>query len=89
MVAVLDGHPGRGENRAMLNLISIAIGLVALVPVLFALLPLMGWANWFLLPLPVMGLAIGAMSRGRAGRNLNLVVLLVAVFRLMLGHGIF
>lgn len=73
----------------MLNLISIAIGLVALVPVLFALLPLMGWANWFLLPLPVMGLAIGAMSRGRAGRNLNLVVLLVAVFRLMLGHGIF
>jgi hypothetical protein len=73
----------------MFNLISIGIGLVALVPVLFALLPLLGWANWFILPLPVIGLAIGSLSRGNAGRNLNLAVLVVAILRLMLGHGIF
>lgn len=73
----------------MFNLLSLAIGLFALVPVLFALLPLLGWANWFILPLPVIGLAVGALSRGKAGRNLNLVVLGVAVLRLMLGHGIF
>lgn len=74
---------------AMLNLVSLAIGLVAIVPILLALLPLLGWANWFLLPLPVIGLAIGALARGKAGRNLNLVLLLVAIARLKLGHGLF
>ncbi|UAK26006.1 hypothetical protein [Sphingomonas nostoxanthinifaciens] len=73
----------------MLNLLSLGIGVVAIVPVLFALLPLLGWANWFILPLPVVGLAIGTLSRYNSGRNLNLVVLIVAVLRLMLGHGIF
>ncbi len=73
----------------MLNLLSLAIGALAVVPVLFALLPLLGWTTWFILPLPVLGLIIGSLSRGSAGRNLNLVVLIVAVVRLMLGHGIF
>ena len=72
----------------MLNLLSLVIGAIAIIPVLFALLPLLGWANWFILPLPVIGLIIGSMSRGTAGRNLNLVILCVAVVRLMLGHGI-
>ena len=52
-------------------------------------IPLLGWANWFILPLPVVGLAVGALSRRRAGRTLNLVVLGAAVLRLILGHGIF
>lgn len=73
----------------MLNLLSIAFGVVAVVPVLFALLPLLGWANWFILPLPVVGLILGVLSRHRAGQRLNLVILLVAVGRLMLGHGLF
>jgi hypothetical protein len=74
----------------MLNLISLLIGLVAIVPLFFALIPFLGWANWFLLPLPVAGLIIGSLSgSGKAGRNLNLVVLLVAIVRLWLGAGIF
>ena len=73
----------------MLNLLSLAIGAVAIIPVLFALLPLLGWANWFILPLPVIGLIIGTLSRGTAGRNLNLVVLCIAIVRLMLGGGLF
>jgi hypothetical protein len=73
----------------MLNLLSLAIGAIAIIPVLFALLPLLGWANWFILPLPVIGLIIGTLSRGTAGRNLNLVVLCVAIVRLMLGGGLF
>jgi hypothetical protein len=73
----------------MLNLLSLAIGAVAIVPILFALLPALGWANWLILPLPVTGLIIGSLSRGTAGRNLNLVLLGVAVVRLWLGFGIF
>lgn len=71
----------------MLNLISLAIGAVAIVPLLLALMPFFGWMNWFLLPLPVVGLIVGTLSRGNAGRNLNLVVLIVCIVRLMMGHG--
>jgi hypothetical protein len=78
------------EGRTpMLNLISLLIGLVAIVPLFFALIPFLGWANWLLLPLPVAGLIIGSLSSGNTGRNLNLVVLAVAIVRLWLGAGIF
>jgi hypothetical protein len=73
----------------MLNLISLAIGAISIIPLLLALVPFFGWMNWFLLPLPVVGLIIGTLSRGNAGRNLNLIVLMVAIVRLMMGHGFF
>ncbi|WP_420140719.1 hypothetical protein [Sphingomonas sp.] len=73
----------------MLNLLSLGLGLIAIVPLLFALLPLLGWANWLILPLPVAGLILGAMSSRTTGRNLNLIVLLVAIVRLSIGGGIF
>ncbi|HMI17965.1 MAG TPA: hypothetical protein VK533_00335 [Sphingomonas sp.] len=77
------------EESIMLNLLSLAIGAVAIIPLLLALLPFFGWMNWFLLPLPVVGLIVGSLSSGKAGRNLNLIVLVVAIVRLMLGHGLF
>jgi len=73
----------------MLNLLSLIIGLLSIWPVLFALLPLFGWANWLILPLPILGFLIGLLSRGRAGQNLNLALIVIAVVRLILGHGIF
>ena len=73
----------------MLNLISVLIGLVALVPALVAFLPLFGWLYWFILPIAVVGLGVGVLSSGNAGRNLNLVVLVVGLARLVIGHGIF
>ena len=72
----------------MLNLLSILIGLVALVLTAIAFIPLLGWANWFIIPIAVVGLAIGMLGRGKAGRNLNLVAIIVGVLRLMLGGGI-
>jgi hypothetical protein len=73
----------------MLNLISIVLGVAALIGVAVAFLPLLGWLNWFVLPAAVVGLALGAASGSRGGRNLNLVVLIVGTLRLMLGGGIF
>ncbi len=72
----------------MLNLVSLLIGLVALICAAVAFIPFLGWANWFIIPLAVIGAGIGAMSQGTAGRNLNLVVILVGAVRLMLGGGI-
>ena len=72
----------------MFNLVSLIIGAVALVLALVAFLPLLGWANWLIIPLAVIGAAIGMVSRGSAGRNLNLFVIVIGVVRLMLGGGI-
>ena len=73
----------------MFNLISLVIGVVALVSALVAFVPLLGWLNWLVIPLAMIGLAFGAVSDGRAGRNLNLVVIGAAVLRLMIGGGLF
>ena len=43
----------------MLNIISIIIGLVALLFAVVAFLPLLGWANWLIIPLAILGAALG------------------------------
>lgn len=73
----------------MFNLVSLIIGFVALIFAVIAFIPLLGWANWLIVPLAIIGAVIGMMSRRTAGRNLNLFVILVGVVRLMLGGGIF
>jgi len=72
----------------MLNIVSLIIGLVALVCAAIAFIPLLGWANWLIIPLAVVGAGIGAMSGGKTGRNLNLFVIIVGIIRLMIGGGI-
>ena len=72
----------------MFNVASLIIGIVALIFAVIAFLPLLGWANWLIIPLAVIGAAVGMASRSTAGRNLNLFVATVAVGRLLLGGGI-
>ncbi len=74
--------------RAMLNIISLLIGLLAIPWVLLAVLPLIGALNWLVIPWALLGLGIGALSSSNAGRNLNLIVLLVAIVRLWIGGGL-
>jgi hypothetical protein len=73
---------------AMLNIVSLLIGLVTLVLGLVAFVPLLGWMNWLVIPIGIVGAAIGAMSSSNAGRNLNLVLIVIFALRLMLGGGI-
>lgn len=72
----------------MLNLVSILIGLVALVFAVPGLIPLLGWINWMVLPVALVGAGVGALSRSNAGRNLNILVLVVGALRLSLGGGL-
>jgi len=73
----------------MFNLVSLIIGFVALVCAVIAFLPFLGWANWLIIPLAIIGAAVGMISRGTAGRNLNLLVIVIGIVRLMIGGGIF
>ena len=73
----------------MLNLVSILIGLVSLIIVIPAQIPLLGWGNWFALPVIAVGIVIGQLSSRNGGRNFCLVVFAIAVVRLSLGGGFF
>jgi hypothetical protein len=74
----------------MFNLISILIGLVALLVAMVGILPipLLPLVNWIAFPIAVVGAGFGLISRGTAGRNLNILVLLISGVRLFLTGGI-
>jgi hypothetical protein len=73
----------------MLNIVSILIGIFALLSAAFAFIPLLGWMNWLVIPIAVVGLGVGLVSGRRSGTNLNIAVIIICVLRLMLGGGIF
>ena len=73
----------------MLNILSILIGLLVLLLGLAAFLPFLGWAYWLVLPIGVVGAALGALSRRNGGRNLNLILLVIFGIRWALGGFIF
>ena len=73
----------------MLNLVSILIGLVTLAFGLVAFIPLLGWMNWLVIPIGIVGAAVGALSSSSSGRNLNLVLIVIFAIRLSIGGGIF
>ena len=50
----------------MLNIASLVIGAIALVLAVFAFIPLLGWANWVIVPFAVVGLALGAISSSQS-----------------------
>ena len=72
----------------MFNVVSLIIGAVALLLALVAFIPLLGWANWFIIPLAIIGAGVGMVGKVTTGRNLNIFVIVVGVLRLMLGGGI-
>ncbi len=72
----------------MLNIVSYILGIVSLVIVIPATIPLLGWANWLALPLIVLGVILGALSSTNGGRNFCLIVGLIAAVRLSIGGGI-
>jgi hypothetical protein len=73
----------------MLNIVSLIVGLVALVLAVVAFIPLLGWANWLIIPIAIIGAVVGMLSGSNTGRNLNLFVIVIGIVRLMLGGGIF
>lgn len=74
----------------MFNAISLLIGLMALPFALVGIIPFpfLPMTNWVAFPIALAGAVFGLLARGTAGRNLNLLILLVSGVRLMLTGGI-
>ena len=71
-----------------MNLISALIGIPAFIVALIAFIPLLGWLNWLVISVVAIGLIVGLLSDKTTGRNINLAVLLIAMFRLFIGGGL-
>lgn len=81
-----------------MGLISVLWGIVAMVWMIFALIPVIGITNWLLIPFAAVGAIIAAIgialsrpgNRGRAktGLILNVVVAVVATLRLGMFGGV-
>ncbi|MDR7070131.1 hypothetical protein J2X02_002982 [Pseudoxanthomonas japonensis] len=80
-----------------MGLISLLWGIVAMLWMVLALIPLLGWGNWFLIPFAAVGAIIAAIGilltrtgnrgRAKAGLVLNGIVIVVGIIRLSLGGG--
>ena len=81
-----------------MGLISVIWGIVALLWMLLAFIPLLGWGNWFMIPFAAIGAIICAIGyaltspqnrgRAKAGIILNVAAALIGAIRLSLGGGI-
>ncbi|RZA35921.1 MAG: hypothetical protein EOP92_08045 [Lysobacteraceae bacterium] len=81
-----------------MGLISLLWGIFAMIWMVLALIPLLGWGNWFLIPFAAVGAIIGAIGvlftssartgRAKTGLLLNGIVIVVGIIRLGIGGGI-
>ena len=81
-----------------MGLISLLWGIVAMILMILALIPLLGAANWLVIPFAAVGAIIAAIGilftrtenrgRAKAGLVLNGIVIVVGIIRLSLGGGI-
>lgn len=72
----------------MFNLLSTIWGVGTLLLALICLIPFLGWGNWGVIILAVIGIIIGAFSARKGGMYLNIVALIIAFFRLLFGGGV-
>lgn len=81
-----------------MGLVSLLWGIVAIAWMVLALIPVIGITNWLLIPFAAIGAVIAAIGialtrpenrgRAKAGLVLNVLVIIVAMWRLGLGGGI-
>ena len=81
-----------------MGLIGLLWGIVSLLGMLLAFIPLLGWGNWLTIPFAVCGLIVSGIAyaitsparRGRAtvGVWLNALAILIGLMRLSLGGGV-
>ena len=81
-----------------MGLISLLWGIVALLWMVLALIPLVGWANWLLIPFAAVGAILAAIGiaftrathngRAKAGLLLNGIAIVVGAIRLAMGGGL-
>lgn len=63
-------------------------GILAICGMLLGMIPLLGWLNWFNIPLAILGLLISIIGKSKGGIIICVVAIFFGLLRLMLGGGI-
>ncbi len=81
-----------------MGMISLVWGIFAMFWMVIALIPLLGWGNWLVIPFASVGAVIAAIGialsrsghrgRAKAGLVLNGIVIVVGIVRLSIGGGV-
>jgi len=81
-----------------MGIVSLVLGIITIIGMLIGLIPFLGWMNWGVIPIAVVGLiisivAIASVKENRglsiAGLILCAIALPVGIIRLIIGWGVF
>ncbi len=80
-----------------MGIISLVWGVLAIIGMLLALPPCLGWLNWFNIPFAIVGLIVSGISisseepirsQAMAGLTMCLIAIVIGGIRLVIGFGI-
>ena len=63
-------------------------GIMALIGMIIGLIPLLGWSNWFNIPLAILGLILSIVGKSKGGTIICIVAIFFGLVRLILGGGL-
>jgi len=63
-------------------------GIISLIIMLVAFIPLLGWLNWISIPIATLGLIFSSIVNSRNGKTMCIVAIVFGILRLMFGGGI-
>lgn len=64
------------------------IGILSFIGMCVALIPLLGWMNWFNIPFAVIGLIFSIIGKSKGGMIFNILAIVFGFLRLLLGGGL-
>ena len=71
-----------------MKIIGRIFGLITIVLMVVAFIPLLGWLNWFVIPFAILGLLFSVIGKSTGGTVICIVAIVLGMLRLMLGGGI-
>jgi hypothetical protein len=82
-----------------MQILSLVWGIISVVGMLLGFIPCLGWWNWINIPFAAVGIIISGIALGTAGDQpkggsitglvCSIVALIVGIFRLSIGGGVF
>lgn len=73
--------------KELLKIISVILGIVSLLGVMFTYIPLLGWVNWFIIPFATIGLIVSSIAESSGGKSLCIITMVFGILRLMFFGG--
>jgi hypothetical protein len=71
-----------------MKLIAFLSGIVSLLLMLVAFIPMLGWLNWLFIPFAFIGYIISSSCKSSSGKAMNGMAMIFGLLRLFLGGGI-